>query len=122
MIETALRIDPGLAPAHSVSGSLYGAEGNLAAAVEEFKTAARLQPTPAFYINLSSFLQFQGNLAEAITAAQEAVRLAPEIGMTHNRLGSVLQLRGDLASAESEFRKGCDLGYNAACDNLKKLP
>ena len=66
------------ASAHNNLGVVLGDENNDAAAIEQFRQAAAMDPgDPEFDMNLATSLAAAGRLAEARTEAETAVRLAP---------------------------------------------
>jgi tetratricopeptide (TPR) repeat protein len=63
---------------HNNLGAVFGDEGRFDRAVQEFRTAVRIEPTNEEYqLNLAIALGNLGRFAEARTAAQAAARLAP---------------------------------------------
>jgi Flp pilus assembly protein TadD len=67
------------ASAHNNLGVVLGDENNYAAAVEQFRQAAAIDPgDPEFHMNLANSLATTGRLAEARTEAETALKLAPD--------------------------------------------
>ena len=79
-------------------------QGNLAAAIAEYREAVRLVPGFDFgHIHLGVALESQGKRDEAIAEYQEAIRLNPKNFLAHANLGTALSGRGDFAGAEAEL-------------------
>jgi protein O-mannosyl-transferase len=67
------------ASAHNNLGVVLGDENNYAAAVEQFRQAAAIDPgDPEFHMNLASSLASMGRLREARAEAETALKLAPD--------------------------------------------
>jgi len=79
-------------------------EGRLSEAVEQYRTAARLQPDAVMaQINLGGIHEELGEMAEAEAAYRTAARIQPNFGLAYARLGTLLRARlpeADLAAME----------------------
>ncbi len=74
-------------------------DGRLAEAVEQYRTAVRLQPEAVMaHINLGGIHEELGETAAAEDAFRTAARIQPNFGLAYARLGTML--RGDLPDAD----------------------
>jgi tetratricopeptide (TPR) repeat protein len=74
-IEAALKLNPALAEAHDIRGTLLERKGQTAEALAEYKEAVRLQPT-LFHaqLNLGAVLQNAGDAVGAAEHLHEAAK------------------------------------------------
>ena len=70
--------------------------------------------------NLGNALQAQGQLAEAVSQYQQALRLKPDFVEAHNNLGNVLWAQGQLAEAVAQYQQALRLkpDYAGTHNNL----
>jgi len=81
---SALRLDPGLAPAWSGYASLLAARGRLDDAIDAARRARELDPVClAASADLGWYLYLAGRHEEAIAASREALALAPQHTLAH---------------------------------------
>ena len=78
--EEAVRIKPDFAQAHCNLGVLLASAGRFDEAIPHLEEGARLDPDAGTYINLVDAYAQTGRRAEAIEAAEKAIRLAREDG------------------------------------------
>ncbi len=104
----AIALDPKSAAAYAGRGILRDVSGHLdEAALEDFRTAVRLDPLePAYNNNLGFALSVRGRYAEAAAALQEALRCDPLSRRMRNNLGFVYGRLGQLDRARREFAHG----------------
>jgi tetratricopeptide (TPR) repeat protein len=77
--ERVVRLDPDWALNHASLGALYAAQGNMASAQNELRTAATRAPRAAVYhLNLGAVAEATGDAAGARQAYAEALRLWPD--------------------------------------------
>lgn len=75
-----------------------------------FDRAIDLNPLRASpHAALASFLQWQGNSAQALNEQEEAIRLHPAEPQHHRELASLLQILGNLDGAEMVARRAAEL-------------
>ncbi|MBI5211641.1 MAG: tetratricopeptide repeat protein [Elusimicrobia bacterium] len=87
----AVEVDPGQALPRDKLGSALAREGDLDAAIEEFRAAVRLRPGfAAARHNLGHALALQGRWDEAVAHYREALRLAPGSRKTRRQLDLAL--------------------------------
>jgi len=60
-------------------------------------------------INAAIALANEGKVDEAIAAYQAVVATAPGVPLVHHNLGAAYKKKGDLAKAEAEMRRACEL-------------
>jgi tetratricopeptide (TPR) repeat protein len=75
-------------------------------ALEEYRTALRLQPDlyeP--HQNLADALRVKGDLDAAISEYHECLRLQPGSAVAHNNLGAALERKGDATEALQEYEQ-----------------
>jgi protein O-mannosyl-transferase len=84
--------------------------GQTVAAIDLFKTAAKLNPDDAqIQMNLGETLAEQGQIEEAIYHDERAIKLDPTSAKAHNNLGTALVRRGSLNDAAAHYRKALEL-------------
>jgi tetratricopeptide (TPR) repeat protein len=89
--------------------------GDTTTARNYFEHARALVPGYSYiHMNLSILEAHEGNLDKALAEAQEAVRLAPELSLSHFYLGNALQKIGRTADAAAEYRRAVDLDPNVS--------
>ncbi len=77
--KTTIALDPHNADAENNLGTLYGQEGNDAAAEQKFRAAIKDNPEfPRAIVNLAATLASESRFAEARDVLQEALRIAPD--------------------------------------------
>lgn len=76
--QRAVALDDSCAPAHGALGLVYAQTGQLDRALAEIKRAIALEPNNAdIFANQADVLNYAGRPAEAVQAAQRAIRLNP---------------------------------------------
>ena len=101
---------PDNARAHNNLGSALLAAGRTAEAMEQFETAARLQPAYAEpRQNLGVALLRLGRAAEAVDRFGEALRLRPDSADTLCNLGEALLAAGRPADALASFQQAVEV-------------
>jgi tetratricopeptide (TPR) repeat protein len=117
----AIRLNPGLADAHSSLGFALRSLGRYAEAEAACRKAIRLNPGLADAHNaLGGALHMLGRYAEAMAAFREAIRLNPGLARAHSNLGGALYMLGRYAEAVAACREAIrlDLGLALAHSNL----
>ncbi|NUO53796.1 MAG: protein kinase, partial [Polyangiaceae bacterium] len=83
--------------------------------------ALELSPKNEDVYNARGLAHFAaGNDTAAITDLDEAIRLAPKVGIHYKNRYIVRSHAGKLAEAKSDLTKACELGEKEACDELAK--
>lgn len=78
-LDRALQLDPDSSTVRGLRGLHFQRDGNFRAALTEFESASRLDPTnPAWQISLGETHSKLGDLILALQAYQKATRLVPE--------------------------------------------
>lgn len=96
--------------AHNNMGDAFAQEGNLDAAIGEFKKAIELRPDYAdAYHNLANIYQKQGSLEDAARFYKEAIRFNPELFESHFDLGLIYLNSGEIDAAVEHFKKAQEL-------------
>lgn len=124
-LETAVRIDPDSAPAHTDLGSALARSGRLSEAIAQFQAAILLAPeAPIPHNNLGSALTEAGRQPEAIAEFQTSLRLDPDYDearrnlaaaqagsstQTHASRGIELLKAGDATGAIAELKSALSL-------------
>ena len=104
--ESAISVDPQLAPAHNNLGNVLHARGDAIGAERAYRRAAELDPTAASTPNnLASVLRDLERPDEAVEACRTATALDPNFAEAHNNLGNALRERGEVAAALESFRR-----------------
>ncbi|HEV8701662.1 MAG TPA: tetratricopeptide repeat protein [Candidatus Polarisedimenticolia bacterium] len=101
----ALELDPRSARAWNNLGSIELRRGNAEEAAEVIARAVAIDPHMAvFRVNLADALNAAARTSEAAEQFREAYRIDPDLPEAHRGLGEVALSRGDLETAEREFR------------------
>jgi len=103
--QRALAFDASDPEAHYVYGSQLLSAGNTDAAVAEFERATSLRPEDYYlWLELGRAREDSGDVEAAVTALQQAIKLAPSYSQPRWQLGNVLLRRGMFNEAFSEMR------------------
>jgi hypothetical protein len=103
--DVAVTFDANDANAHYERAVLLEAIGEMPAAVDEYRKAALSRPADyALWLTLARAHELNGNSAQAIAAATQAVPLAPFYSQTHYVLGNILLRAGQFDAAFKELR------------------
>ena len=108
--KATLKVSPLSPRAHNNMGDVYSREGNMEAAVLEFRKAIELNPNYADAChNLANSYYSQGKLKEAIHYYQKAIASNPALFESHYNLGIVYINIGDFDKATEELNKAARL-------------
>ena len=112
----AIRLSPQCAKAHAGLGILREVRRDPGdAAIDDFKTAIRIEPeVGAYYNNLGFALYLRGRYNEAKDALQEGLKRDPSTRRMRNNLGFLYGKTGDYSKAVREFEHG---GTEAEANN-----
>src|SRR5207249_3993822 len=100
----ALRLNPKLAPAHSLLGVTLRRKGDHAGALAEFRRAVEIDPKdPEAQLNLGKELKAGGDTTGAIAAFRQAIELKPDFEQAHYNLGIALHAQGETGAAQREL-------------------
>ena len=106
----ALQNNPGYPTAHQWYGDYLQAMGRMDEAVTQFKQAAALDPlSPAIAVDLSIAPLFAGRSEDAIAALTAMLSRHPGTPGAHYYLAVCYELKGMLAEAEAETRRGLEV-------------
>jgi tetratricopeptide (TPR) repeat protein len=101
----AIRLEPGLAPAHFNLGQLLRERGDFAGAVIAFEGAAQLRPTAGdAWLNLGAMLERVERYRDAVAAYRRAAGCVTDDPTPTYNLGNALLALGDLSGAAEAFR------------------
>jgi tetratricopeptide (TPR) repeat protein len=91
-------------------------QGSVQEAIDRLNKALRYSPKygDAYVLKSYAYLDLAPNLSEALAAAQEAVKYAPENPDSAYTLGLVLQRKGQFAEAEQAMRQALEVNPNYA--------
>jgi len=108
--QKAIQLAPKMARAYDNLGLCYFAQNQNDLAILNYRKAIDLEkdlPHPAAwpYLNLAVVLQSVNHLEESERNAREAIRIDPQLGQAHFRLGSLLEDRDRLEEAANEFNE-----------------
>jgi len=104
--QTAARLDPQLAVAHSKMGTIYRRRGEYELAIDSFVEALRRNPMSFDdTFNLGQLYHFTKRLAQAIQTYLHAIELDPESYDAQLNLGVCYQQTGEQAMAIEHLRK-----------------
>lgn len=110
--------------AHLNLGRLLGQDGDLAAADEHLRAAARLKPDDGrVHVNLGVLRLLEGRVDEAIEELRLGVRLEPVLAEGHMNLGLAYERRGDRPEALLAYARAValDPASSAARERLREL-
>lgn len=100
----AAKTSPSSPQNHNNLGDLYGRQGDLKRAVEEFQVAINLQPNYAdAYHNLANTYQQMGQTDQAIESYQKAVKFNPSLWQSHQNLAGIYFEQENFAQAQTEL-------------------
>jgi tetratricopeptide (TPR) repeat protein len=100
--EAAIALDPRDGGARYNLANALADLGRLDEAIVRYREAAAADTAAAIHVNLALALVRRGDIDEAMSAAQEGVRLAPDNATAHYAFGLALSRRGDLSDAVRE--------------------
>jgi serine/threonine-protein kinase len=103
-LTAAVAVNPASAAAHCNLGVALSDQGELVAAVAEYREAIRLRPDFALAHNhLGKAMKALGELDEAVAEYREAIRLKPDYALAHFNLGVAQSDQGNLDEAVAEY-------------------
>jgi tetratricopeptide (TPR) repeat protein/TolB-like protein len=101
----AIEFEPGYWQNYMLYGSFLYETGNFDAAARHFERAAQLKPASTDVLNsLAAAWFFSGQFAQAITAWQQVVGLAP-MAQSYSNLGTAYYFNADYVKAEQMYRQ-----------------
>jgi tetratricopeptide (TPR) repeat protein len=117
--QKVLAINPNSSKAENNLGLILESEGNLAGALNAYRTAIAwqersLHPNEQPFVNLGNLLMEQGQTKEAITALTKAVELEPNSAQCHMTLGMALRQSAKFEGARKELEKAAQLAPDNA--------
>jgi protein O-GlcNAc transferase len=94
--------------------------GQPAVAIDLIQRAIASRPDVSFWLNLAGVLRSVGRIAEAISAALQGVRRAPDSPAARNDLGNLLRAAARMSEAVESYRAAIalDPGFAEAINNL----
>ncbi|MCA9064243.1 MAG: tetratricopeptide repeat protein, partial [Planctomycetaceae bacterium] len=110
LLRRAIQIQPDIGAAHARLGELLLEDGQTIAAEAELQRALRQVPDDIRSLTaLIRIALMQGNASQAKQRADEAIRLAPDLRVSHELLGAALQQLGKPDQAIQELKIAADL-------------
>jgi hypothetical protein len=104
--DAAIELTPSDAQAHLIRAAILKAEGRLDEAIKEYEQAIALRPQDyVLWLELGMARDETGDQEGAVTAFNEAVRLAPSYAEPHWQLGNVELRAGRVNEAFAEMRR-----------------
>jgi protein O-mannosyl-transferase len=122
--EDTTRKSPNNGRAWMNTGLAYMGRGDLISARRYFERARDLHPGYAFvHMNLSVLEANEGHAEKALSEAEQAVRLRPDLSLTHFYLGQALERMNRTTEAAAAYHQAIDLDprYNEARVMLARL-
>jgi tetratricopeptide (TPR) repeat protein len=115
----AIRLAPNMARAYDGLGLCYYFLNQNALAVENYTKAIELDrgsPYPSAwpYVDLATTLAFLNRTAEAEQNLRTAIQIDPQIPSAHFQMGNILEGKGEMEAAATEFREAAHLDPNYA--------
>jgi len=112
----ALELEPANADAYFWRGAAYERTGELDRALADFRQAIALDPDHVkAYDMLGRVLQDRNEFAASVPYFTRAIELEPEEGSHYYSRGRAYYALGQREQALADAQKGCDLGYQPAC-------
>jgi tetratricopeptide (TPR) repeat protein len=112
-LNQALRINPGFAAAHVMSGAMLAKSGDRPGAERAFRAAIQNAPELVnIRIQLSNLLFLSQSWDEGISYADEAAKLAPKSANVQAHLGHLLATAGRLDAAQLAFETAIAVNSN----------
>lgn len=123
LLDRAIALDPGFAPAHADRGALAYKAGDYESAVEHYARAAELEPDNArAHLCLGIAQRQQGDFEAGIASQRRALAIDPEFAGAHYNLGVALAERDPEAAIEAfEAAVRVAPSYSLAWHNLGTL-
>jgi protein O-mannosyl-transferase len=113
--EHTVQSSPQSYPARANLGTALVARGDLAAAIDQYTEALRINPNSAETHNaLGIVLSKKGLWSEAAFHSAEAIRIKPDLADAHVNMGTALGYLGRREDAISEFRTALKINPNSA--------
>lgn len=112
------------AEVHQLLGTVYAAQGGYESALEQFRTAVKLQPdNPASHFQLAQILAQIDQVAESIREQQAGLALSGTNADDWNYLGELYVRAGQTDAARKAFERALQLNpeHAAARANLSRL-
>lgn len=114
-LESLTSEHPGFHPLLELRSEWYLHAGRFAAAATTLRRISVAFPLADWpYRGLSHVLSLQGNHAEAVAAAREAIERAPHLTYSHGQLGEALVAARDFPAAAAAFRRSLALSIDNA--------
>jgi tetratricopeptide (TPR) repeat protein len=112
--QTVLDLDPRNAKAEDNLGLIFETEGNMAGAIEAYRSAIAWQEETSRsdeqpYVNLGNLLAERGRSQEAIGPLQKAVAIAPNNAYCHLTLGVFYRKAGEMKKARQQLLLATEL-------------
>ncbi len=109
--DRALAIDPALAPLYGLRGECHAANGESGKAFADYARALANDPDHAADYRLARaelHLELE-DYSDALSDADAAVRLAPDMPLAHHTRGMIHRTMGDAVAAERDFSRALEL-------------
>jgi tetratricopeptide (TPR) repeat protein len=113
--------NPGNSVAHNSLGAYYSRQGELEAAITQYKQALEIKPDYAEALNNLGVAFFtQGDLEDAVEQYRKALETLPDDAEIRDNLGNALAKKGELNEAVEQYRKAVQINpdYEIALNNL----
>ncbi len=116
----AISLRPDYAEAYFSRGTAYGMKGRMDMAIEDYNWAVSLRPDYAeAYYNRGFAYNMKGQYDKAIENQNRAISLKPDYALAYNNRGHAYNMKGQYDKALADFKKGCGLGSDVACKNIR---
>jgi protein O-mannosyl-transferase len=117
----AIRLNPSGVEAYSNRGLVYEDLGKFDLAVEDYSRAIDLQPDDYLaYSNRGIALAKRGLFERAVEDQTKAILLNPGFARAYLDRGDCYRAMGKPVDARKDYRRACDLGNNAGCEQLHR--
>jgi tetratricopeptide (TPR) repeat protein len=110
LIEQAIKIKPGFAPAHTNLGNALKSAGRLDEAIKSYAKAVELNPSLAqAHFNLGKAYADAGEFEAAAASYRRAIEINPNYIEAHGNLGAALASMNDLPGAIAAYRRPIEM-------------
>lgn len=118
----ALALNPRLVGAHTDRATFLRMKGRVSEAMEHYQTAFRINPNDAIIHNNYAYaLLEKGDIYGAKRSFERAIELNPDYSGPYVNLSLVYYNEGNYQKAGEYAEKGCNLGNEDGCHNVRLL-
>lgn len=120
----AIALNPNYADAYFYRGLAYDGKRQYGRAIEDYNNAIKIEPALAIgvYYNCGMIYFYEiCDMDKAIENFDKLIELEPNDAEAYLYRGFTYNHKGDVNRAIADFKKACDLGAKAGCENLQRI-